>query len=65
MYLTPEQQQVFNKILDLIHCLRRERNEEKKTRIEYLIEEEKNRLMKSMSFRDYLSFMREAAPLFS
>jgi hypothetical protein len=65
MDLNQEQQQVFNKILDLVHCLRRERDKEKKIHIEYLVEAEKNKLMKSMPFRDYLSFMREAAPLFS
>ncbi len=65
MDLTQEQQQTFNTILDLVYCLRRERNAEKKNHIEYLVEKEKNKLMKSMPFRDYLAFMREAAPLFS
>jgi hypothetical protein len=65
MNLTAEQQQMFNTILDLVYCLRRERNREKATHIEYLIESEKNKLMKSMpSFRDYLRFMADAAPLF-
>lgn len=65
MDLNQEQQQVFNKILDLVHCSKRERDKEKKTHIGYLIESEKNKLMRSMPFRNYLSFMREAAPLFS
>ena len=64
MDLTQEQQQTFNTILDLVYSLKRERNVEKKTHIQYLVEREKNKLMKSMSFRDYLAFMREAAPLF-
>ena len=65
MNLTAEQQQMFNTILDLVYCLRRERNREKANHIEYLIESEKNKLMKSMpSFRDYLRFMANAAPLF-
>lgn len=65
MTLTSEQQQMFNTILDLVYCLRRERDKEKANHIQYLIEAEKNKLMKSMpSFRDYLRFMSEAAPLF-
>ena len=65
MDLTSEQQQMFNTILDLVYCLRRERNKEKADHIQYLIEAEKNKLMKSMpSFRDYLRFMADAAPLF-
>ena len=65
MDLTTEQQQMFNTILDLVYCLRRERNREKANHIEYLIESEKNKLMKSMpSFRDYLRFMANASPLF-
>jgi len=65
MDLTTEQQQMFNTILDLVYCLRRERNREKANHIEYLIESEKNKLMKSMpSFRDYLRFMADASPLF-
>ena len=65
MNLTAEQQQMFNTILDLVYCLRRERNREKANHIEYLIESEKNKLMKSMpSFRDYLRFMANASPLF-
>lgn len=65
MDLNQEQQQVFNTILDLVHCLRRERDREKKIHIEYLVEAEKNKLMRSMPFRDYLRFMREASPLFT
>jgi hypothetical protein len=65
MSLTPEQQQTFNSILDLVYCLRSERDEDKKKHIGYLIESEKNKLMKSMPFRDYISFMKEAAPLFA
>ncbi len=65
MVLTSEQQQMFNTILDLVYCLRRERNKEKASHIQYLIEAEKNKLMKSMpSFKDYLRFMSDAAPLF-
>lgn len=65
MDLTTEQQQMFNTILDLVYCFRRERNKEKADHIQYLIEAEKNKLMKSMpSFRDYLRFMADAAPLF-
>jgi hypothetical protein len=65
MSLTLEQQQTFNSILDLTYCLKSERDEDKKTHIRYLIESEKNKLMKSMPFRDYISFMKEAAPLFA
>lgn len=65
MDLTTEQQQMFNTILDLVYCFRRERNKEKADHIQYLIEAEKNKLMKSMpSFRDYIRFMADAAPLF-
>ncbi len=65
MVLTSEQQQMFNTILDLVYCLRRERDKEKASHIQYLIEAEKNKLMKSMpSFKDYLRFMSDAAPLF-
>jgi len=66
MTLSVEQQQTFNKILDLVYCKRRERDSDKASHIQFLIEAEKNKLMKSMpSFRDYLVFMREAAPLFA
>jgi len=65
MILSSEQQQMFNTILDLVYCLRRERNQEKASHIQYLIEAEKNKLMKSMpSFRDYIRFMANSAPLF-
>lgn len=64
MDLNQEQQQTFNSILDLFYCLKIEKDQEKKTHIKHLIEREKNKLMNSMPFRDYLSFMREAAPLF-
>lgn len=65
MILSSEQQQMFNTILDLVYCLRRERNQEKANHIQYLIEAEKNKLMKSMpSFRDYIRFMANSAPLF-
>lgn len=64
MSLTEQQQQTFNTILDLVYCLRTERDEAKKTHIGYLIEAEKNKLMKSMPFRDYITFMKEASPLF-
>ena len=65
MDLTSDQQQMFNTILDLVYCSRRERNKEKADHIQYLIEAEKNKFMKSMpSFRDYLRFMADAAPLF-
>ena len=65
MTLTSEQQQMFNSILDLVYCYRRERNKEKADHIQYLIEAEKNKFMKSMpSFRDYIRFMADAAPLF-
>jgi hypothetical protein len=56
---------MFNTILDLVYCLRRERDKEKASNIQYLIEAEKNKLMKSMpSFRDYVKFMANSAPLF-
>ena len=65
MDLTTEQQQMFSTILDLVYCMRKERDKEKADHIQYLIESEKNKFMKSMpSFRDYLSFMANAAPLF-
>ena len=65
MILSSEQQQTFNTILDLVHCLKRERDREKASIIQYLIESEKNKLMKSMpSFRDYIRFMANSAPLF-
>ena len=64
MDLNQEQQQTFSSILDLSYNLKKERNPEKKKHIEYLVEREKNKLMKSMPFRDYLSFMKEASPLF-
>jgi hypothetical protein len=65
MILSSDQQQMFNTILDLVYCLRRERDKEKANHIQYLIEAEKNKLMKSMpSFRDYLKFMANSAPLF-
>ena len=65
MILSSEQQQTFNTILDLVHCLKRERDREKASSIQYLIEAEKNKLMKSMpSFRDYIRFMANSAPLF-
>jgi len=64
MDLNQEQQQIFNSILDLFDCLKIEKDQEKKTHIKHLVEREKNKLMKSMPFRDYLSFMKEASPLF-
>ena len=64
MSLEPEQQETFNNILDLVYTLKKEEDPEKKTVIQYTIESEKNKLMKSMPFRDYISFMREASPLF-
>jgi len=65
MDLTVDQQQTFNTILDLVYCMRRERDKEKADHIQHLLESEKNKLMKSMpSFRDYLRFMANAAPLF-
>jgi hypothetical protein len=65
MILSSEQQQMFNTILDLVYCLRREKDKEKANHIQYLIEAEKNKLMKSMpSFRDYIKFMASSAPLF-
>jgi hypothetical protein len=65
MDLTVEQQQMFNTILDLVYCMRRERDKEKADHIHHLLESEKNKLMKSMpSFRDYIRFMANAAPLF-
>ena len=64
MDLNPEQQQIFSSILDLFDCLKIEKDQEKKTHIKHLVEREKNKLMKSMPFRDYLSFMKEASPLF-
>lgn len=65
MILSLEQQQMFNTILDLVYCLKRERNREEASRMQYLIEREKNKLMKSMpSFKDYIRFMANSAPLF-
>jgi hypothetical protein len=64
MNLEPEQQEIFNNILDLVYTLKKEEDIEKKTQIQHVIESEKNKLMKSMPFRDYISFMREASPLF-
>jgi hypothetical protein len=65
MDLTVDQQQTFNTILDLVYSMRRERDKEKANDIQYLLESEKNKLMKSMpSFRDYIRFMANAAPLF-
>jgi hypothetical protein len=65
MDLTVDQQQTFNTILDLVYCMRRERDKEKADHIQHLLESEKNKLMKSMpSFRDYIRFMANAAPLF-
>jgi hypothetical protein len=65
MDLTVDQQQTFNAILDLVYCMRRERDKEKADHIQHLLESEKNKLMKSMpSFRDYIRFMANAAPLF-
>jgi hypothetical protein len=64
MSLEPEQQETFNNILDLVYLLKKEEDLEKKTVIQHTIESEKNKLMKSMPFRDYISFMREASPLF-
>jgi hypothetical protein len=56
---------MFNTILDLVYCMRRERDKEKADHIQHLLESEKNKLMKSMpSFRDYIRFMANAAPLF-
>jgi hypothetical protein len=64
MNLELEQQEIFNNILDLVYTLKKEEDIEKKTQIQHVIESEKNKLMKSMPFRDYISFMREASPLF-
>jgi hypothetical protein len=64
MSLDSEQQEIFNSILDSVSSLRNERDSEKKTQIQHVIESQKNKLMKSMPFRDYISFMREASPLF-
>jgi hypothetical protein len=64
MNLEPEQQEIFNNILDLVYTLKKEEDIEKKTQIQHVIESEKNKLMRSMPFRDYISFMREASPLF-
>ena len=43
MILSSEQQQTFNTILDLVHCLKRERDREKASSMQYLIEREKNK----------------------
>jgi hypothetical protein len=64
MNLEPEQEEIFNNILDLVYTLKKEEDIEKKTQIQHVIESEKNKLMRSMPFRDYISFMREASPLF-
>lgn len=65
MILTSEQQQMFNTILDLVYCLKKEKDPDKANHIRYLIEAEKNKLMKSMpSFRDYIRFMANSSPLF-
>jgi hypothetical protein len=64
MSLDSEQQEIFNSILDSVSSLRNERDPEKKTEIQHVIEAKKNKLMKSMPFRDYISLMREASPLF-
>jgi hypothetical protein len=64
MSLDSEQQEIFNSILDSVYSLRNERDPEKKTEIQYLIEAKKNKLMNTMSFRDYVSFMVKASPLF-
>jgi hypothetical protein len=64
MNLEPEQQEIFNNILDLVYTLKKEEDIEKKTQIQHVIEAKKNKLMKSMPFRDYISLMREASPLF-
>ena len=64
MNLEPEQEEIFNNVLDLVYSLKKEEDIEKKREIQHVIESEKNKLMKSMPFRDYISFMREASPLF-
>jgi hypothetical protein len=64
MNLEPEQEEIFNNVLDLVYTRKKEEDVEKKTQIQHVIESEKNKLMKSMPFRDYISFMREASPLF-
>jgi len=64
MNLEPEQEEIFNNILDLVYTLKKEEDIEKKTEIQYLIEAKKNKLMNTMSFRDYVSFMVKASPLF-
>ena len=64
MSLNPEQQEIFNNMLDLVYSLKTERNQDKKTEIQYQIEEKKNKLMNTMPFRDYIKFMVKASPLF-
>jgi len=64
MNLNTEQQEIFNSMLDLVYSLKSERNQDKKTEIQYLIEEKKNKLMNTMPFRDYIKFMVKASPLF-
>jgi hypothetical protein len=64
MSLNPEQQEIFNNMLDLVYSLKTERDQDKKTEIQYQIEEKKNKLMNTMPFRDYIKFMVKASPLF-
>ena len=64
MNLEPEQEEMFNNVLDLVYTLKKEEDIKKKTEIQHVIESEKNKLMRSMPFRDYISLMREASPLF-
>jgi len=65
MNLNSEQQEIFNNILDLFYSLKTERDEDRKTHIQYKIEEKKNKLMNTMAFRDYIKFMVKVSPLFS
>ncbi len=64
MNLNPEQQEIFNNILDLAYSIKNEKDHDKKTEIQYLIEAKKNKLMNTMPFRDYIRFMVKASPLF-
>jgi hypothetical protein len=64
MSLNPEQQEIFNSMLDLVYSLKTERDQDKKIEIQYLIEEKKGSLMNTMPFRDYIKFMVKASPLF-
>lgn len=64
MSLNPEQQEIFNNMLDLVYSMKTETDHEKKVQIQYLIEEKKNKLMNTMVFRDYIKFMVKASPLF-